>query len=168
MTPLQPSAALVEYPEVMIIDEIVKPSGILCRKTARKISRPTPGEIVKPAPIATPSKNVCTSIPINAEMPTTGFSDFVVMGFFTEMQMRSKGVLEHVHDEISEKHKDGRRFCQRYTFRKHFQEDGSQHEPGTQRDEIPQELMGPFVGRDDDSADHIGAEPRRQRTEETE
>ena len=78
------------------------------------------------------------------------------MGFFTEMQMRSKGVLEHVHDEIAEKRKDWRRLCQRDAFRKHFQENGSQHEAGTQRDEVSQELMGPFAVRDDDSADHIG------------
>ena len=81
----------------------------MCRNTARKISSPTTFvTIMNPAPIATPSKNVCTSIPTNAENADDRIHDFIVMGFFAEMQMRSKRVLEHMNDDVSQKHEHRR------------------------------------------------------------
>ena len=45
-------------PLASITEVTVKPSGILCRKTARKMIQPNHGEIRKPAVMAMPSKKV--------------------------------------------------------------------------------------------------------------
>ena len=45
-------------PLASITEVTVKPSGILCRKTARKMTQPSHGEMRKPAVMAMPSKKV--------------------------------------------------------------------------------------------------------------
>ena len=49
------------------------PSGILCRITAQKISRPSGTETRNPEAIDTPSKKVWMERPARAEIPTAGF-----------------------------------------------------------------------------------------------
>src|SRR5436853_3029565 len=51
-------AVLLLRPLASITEAAVKPSGILCRKTARKIIHPSQVETKKPEAIAIPSKNV--------------------------------------------------------------------------------------------------------------
>ena len=51
-------ATLRLRPLASITDAMVKPSGILCRKTAKKISHPSQSETMKPEAMAMPSKKV--------------------------------------------------------------------------------------------------------------
>jgi len=55
------SARELDWPELTTMDEIVKPSGILWRKTARKMSSPTPGEINETGSDGCTVENVWTS-----------------------------------------------------------------------------------------------------------
>ena len=44
----------------------------------------------------------------------------------------------------------------------HLQKNGSEHEAGTQRDEIPQRSPGPFMRRDDHAAENVGGRGRKR------
>src|SRR5919108_2970950 len=78
-----------------------------------------------------------------------------MMGFFTEVQMRCECVFEHMHDQVTHQYQSRRRRRERQALRYHLQKHRPQHEPGTQRDEVPQGPPRPFVGSDDDAANHI-------------
>ena len=54
-------------PLAIITLAIVKPSGALCSRIARKISQPSQLESANPDPIATPSNSACTLRPPSTE-----------------------------------------------------------------------------------------------------
>jgi hypothetical protein len=54
----EPQAMLRLRPLASMIEATVKPSGILCRKTARKMIQPSQLETMKPEAMAIPSKKV--------------------------------------------------------------------------------------------------------------
>ena len=62
-----PQAKLRLRPLASITDAMVKPSGILCRKTAMKMTQPSQLETMKPEAMAMPSKNVWMSRPTSTE-----------------------------------------------------------------------------------------------------
>ena len=55
-------------PLASITEVTVKPSGILCRNTARKMTQPSQLEIRKPDVMAMPSKNVWIIRPTSTDM----------------------------------------------------------------------------------------------------
>jgi hypothetical protein len=54
-------------PPAIITLATVKPSGILCRKMAKKSTQPSQFESAKPEPMATPSKKVWVARPNRTE-----------------------------------------------------------------------------------------------------
>src|SRR6185312_8330462 len=61
------NAARLPRPDASITEAMVKPSGILCIKTARKSTHPSQLDTRKPLPIATPSKKVWIPRPVSTE-----------------------------------------------------------------------------------------------------
>ena len=56
-------------PLASMTDAMVNPSGILCRKMARKMTHPSQLETMKPEAIAMPSKKVWMISPMSTEYP---------------------------------------------------------------------------------------------------
>jgi hypothetical protein len=54
------------------MEATVKPSGILCSRTAKKIRKPRGTEMMNAEAMETPSKNVWMESPTSAENPTPG------------------------------------------------------------------------------------------------
>ena len=54
-------------PEASMMEAMVKPSGALWRRMARKMSQPRAEERAKPEPMATPSKRAWTARPARTE-----------------------------------------------------------------------------------------------------
>src|SRR5262245_26376509 len=79
-----------------------------------------------------------------------------MMDLFAKVQMRGKRVLKHMNNQITNEYEHWRGFRKSHALRKHLQEDRTQHEAGTQRDEVPQGVPRPFVRDNNETADDVG------------
>ena len=142
----------------MTIEEIVKPSGILCRKHGQENQQP---DAWRNHEAGTNRHAVEERVHQHSDQrrdADNGIHDFIVMGFFAEVQMRSKRVLEHVHDAgIPEAQASGADFVSAMLSGIISRKTVPSMKPEPSAMKYRSELMRPFVGSDNDSADHIGA-----------
>ena len=149
MPRLRPLASMTEL--------TVKPSGILCRKIARKISHPSQFDTRNPDAMAMPSKNVWMISPSSTEYPVCAVDEFVVVRFFAEVKMRGNRVLEEVDDQIAEQNQQGRSSSAQFeTLRNHLHQGRGQHESRAQRDEVAKIAPLPMPLHDDRAAEDVG------------
>src|SRR5579864_5180113 len=85
-----------------------------------------------------------------------GVNEFVVMRFFTEVEMRRNRVFEEVNDQISQQNqKSCAPSAQLKTFWNHLDQGCGQHESRSQRDKVAQVAPLPMPLDNDRSAEDV-------------
>ena len=90
---LRPLASMTEL--------TVKPSGILCRKIAKKMSHPSQFDTRNPDAIAIPSKKRVNDQSQQDRISGVRMTELVMVRFFAKVKMWRYRVLEEVNDEIA-------------------------------------------------------------------
>ena len=120
-----------------MIDVTVKPSGILCRKTARKMIQPSQLETRKPEAIAIPSKKVWIMSPMSTDKLFRLLSNSCGCVSSPKVEVRANGVLEEVNDQVADKYQQRSGVsAQLKAGRNHFDDRRGQHEARSQGDKI--------------------------------
>ena len=153
-------------PLASITDAMVKPSGALCRKMARKISQPSQLETTKPEPMATPSNSAWTLSPPEDRIAGVRGDEFVVVGFFAVVEVGVDGVLQQVHDAIAGHDEDGAEpRAQAQALRRHLQHRRGHQKARAQGHEVAQVALHAARAHQDQAAGNVGQRGQRGRGE---
>lgn len=89
---------------------------------------------------------------------TVRVQKLVVMGFFTEMEVGSNGMLKEVDDQVSHQHEKSGLFPAHFdTLRDHLHQRGRKHESCAESDEVAQVSAFPMSLDDNRAAEDVSS-----------
>ena len=148
-------------PEASAIEATVKPSGSLCRKTAKKTSRPRGTETRKPEAIDTPSKKVWIERPNEGREADRRVHHLLAVDLLAEVEVGSHGVLEEVDQEEAREQQERRVRRAYHRLGDHLEADGGEHEARSQGDEgLEDDVVPAPAGDDGQASEDVGESGR--------
>ena len=145
-------------PLASITEATVNPSGILWRKTARKMIHPSQFETRKPDSDGDAVEEGVNDQSDQDGIAFVGMNEFVLVCFFAEVEVGRDGVLEEMNDQVAEQDQEGCVTSAEFEARGYnLDQRRGQHESSTQGNEVSEVAPLPVSLDDDGAAENVGA-----------